>query len=155
MTLDIRPARIPADLDLVRQLFREYAESLGLDLSFQGFDEELSSLPGKYAAPRGRVLLAWQDEEPVGCVALRPLGDGACEMKRLYVRPNARGMRLGQALARRICDDARQAGYTRICLDTLSSMTAAVGLYTSLGFHPIPPYVFNPLPGAMYFGRDL
>ncbi|WP_375756085.1 GNAT family N-acetyltransferase [Corallococcus exercitus] len=151
----IEPARFPEDLALVRTLWREYAEGLGIDLGFQDFESELASLPGKYAPPRGRLLLARRGAEELGCVALRPLSDGACEMKRLYVRPAARGEQLGRKLAERICDEARAAGYSRICLDTLSTMSAAIGLYTSLGFRPIEPYVFNPIPGALFLGRDL
>jgi ribosomal protein S18 acetylase RimI-like enzyme len=151
----IEPAQLPVDLPLVRTLFREYAESLGIDLGFQDFESELASLPGKYAPPRGRLLLARRESEVLGCVALRPLSGDTCEMKRLYVRPAARGERLGRRLAVRICDEARAAGYRRICLDTLPGMAAAIGLYTSLGFKPVEPYVFNPVPGAMFLAREL
>jgi ribosomal protein S18 acetylase RimI-like enzyme len=151
----IRPARFPQDLQSVRDVFREYADSLGFDLCFQGFEAELAELPGKYAEPRGRVLLAEEDGQVVGCVAMRPLDDGACEMKRLYVRPQARGAQLGRRLAQRICDEARSAGYRRICLDTLATMTAALALYESLGFAPIAPYIYNPIPGARFLGREL
>ncbi|WP_043320931.1 GNAT family N-acetyltransferase [Corallococcus coralloides] len=153
--IGIEPARLPEDLALVRTLWREYAEGLGIDLGFQDFEAELASLPGKYAPPRGRLLLARRGSEELGCVALRPLSDEACEMKRRYVRPTARGEQLGRKLAERICEEARAAGYSRICLDTLSTMSAAIGLYTSLGFRPIEPYVFNPIPGALFLGREL
>lgn len=153
--IEIRPARVPADLSAVRALFLEYAASLGFDLCFQGFDEELATLPGKYAPPAGRLLLAWRGGEAAGCVALRPLQGDACEMKRLYVRPAARGLQVGRRLAERICDEARAAGYRRILLDTLPSMTDAVRLYTALGFAPVAPYVFNPIDGALFLGRDL
>lgn len=154
--IEIRPAQFPRHLALVRQLFGEYADGLGVDLRFQGFEAELAGLPGKYAPPEGRLLLAWADgQEAVGCVALRAIGEGACEMKRLYVRPQARGLQLGRQLAERICSEARAAGYRRICLDTLPSMAAAVGLYESLSFRPIEPYVFNPIPQAMFLGLDL
>ena len=146
----IRAARIPEDLPAVAALFRRYADGLDVDLGFQDFEAELASLPGRYAPPAGRLLLAWRGDTPVGCVALRPLSDGACEMKRLYVAPQARGERLGRRLAMRVCDEARQAGHARIRLDTLPSMTAAIGLYESLGFVPIAPYVFNPVPGARF-----
>lgn len=153
--IEIRPARLPQDLPVVRGLFREYADSLDIDLCFQDFESELSALPGKYAAPAGRILLAWRDDEAVGCIALRPLQDGGCEMKRLYVKADMRGERLGRRLAERLCEEARAAGYTHIYLDTLPTMAAAVALYASLGFEPAQPYVFNPIPGALFFKREL
>ena len=155
MTTGIRPAEFPRDLRLVRDLFREYADGLGIDLCFQNFEAELAALPGQYAPPAGRLLLAFGDGQAAGCVALRPLTDGACEMKRLYVRPAARGQHLGLSLAQRLCAEARDAGYRRMCLDTLPQMGAAVRLYASLGFRPIEPYVFNPIEGAMFLGLDL
>jgi GNAT superfamily N-acetyltransferase len=153
--IDIRSAEFPRDLDTVRELFREYVEGLGVDLSFQSFEEEVGALPGKYAPPRGRLLLAWSDAQPVGCVAMRPIDEVRCEMKRLFVRPQARGTQLGRRLAERICQEAREAGYSRICLDTLATMTSAQKLYESLGFAPIEPYVFNPLPGTRFLALDL
>jgi len=152
---EIRPAVFPRELPLVRALFREYADELGIDLCFQGFEEELASLPSKYAPPGGRLLLAFSDGQATGCVALRPIGDSACEMKRLYVRPSARGQHLGRRLAQRICAEARAGGYRRICLDTLPQMGEAVRLYSSLGFRPIEPYIFNPIDGAIFLGLDL
>jgi GNAT superfamily N-acetyltransferase len=143
---DIRRAELPQDLEVIRELFREYAASLGIDLEFQSFEAELSSLPGKYEPPGGRILIAWKGTQPVGCVALRPLDSSTCEMKRLYVRPLARGEKLGRRLAESICQEARKAGYSRICLDTLPTMGSAQALYRSLGFVPIEPYVFNPIP---------
>ena len=154
-TIEIRPAEFPRDLEVVRGLFREYVERLGVDLYFQEFEKEVSSLPGKYASPSGRLLLAWRGPEPVGCVALRKLDPTTCEMKRLYVRPDARGEHLGRRLAERICREAREAGYARICLDTLPTMTSAQALYRSLGFAPIEPYIFNPVPGTKFLGLDL
>jgi ribosomal protein S18 acetylase RimI-like enzyme len=141
--MDIRPAELPEDLTEVRSLFREYANSLSIDLSFQDFAAELAGLPGKYAPPSGRLLLAWNSTEAVGCIALRRIDESTCEMKRLYVRPQARGTQLGRRLAECICDEARRAGYSRICLDTLSSMASAQKLYRSLGFVPISVFVME------------
>ncbi|MGB2816999.1 MAG: GNAT family N-acetyltransferase [Burkholderiaceae bacterium] len=154
-TIEIRPAVVPRDLPTVRQLFREYADGLGIDLGFQGFEAELADLPGKYSPPAGRILIAWRGIEAVGCVALRPVDDRRCEMKRLYLRPQVRGEQLGRRLAERVCDEARAAGYARICLDTIPSMAAAVALYTSLGFRPTEPYVFNPVPDALFLALTL
>lgn len=153
--IEIRPAALPADLPVVRRLLREYADGLGVDVCFQDFEAELASLPGKYAPPRGRLLLAWNDHRAVGCVALRPIDDETCEMKRLYVKPEERALHLGRRLAERICREARATGYRRMCLDTLPTMHAALGLYASLGFRPVAPYVFNPVAGALFLGLDL
>ena len=154
---DIRPAELPRDLEVVRAIFGKYAESLGIDLAFQGFEGELAELPGKYRPPAGRLLLAWNGSRAVGSIALRPLdtGTNTCEMKRLYVRPEARGERLGRRLVERICQEAREAGYARICLDTLPMMVSAQSLYESLGFVSIEPYVFNPIPGTKFLALDL
>ena len=152
---EIRPAELPRDLDVVRSLFREYGESLRIDLCFQNFEAELAELPAKYEPPKGRLLLAWSGAGAVGCVALRPIAGPTCEMKRLYVRPEARGERLGHRLAERVCEEARNAGYSRICLDTLPTMSAALKLYAAMGFKPIEPYVYNPIPGAIFLALGL
>ncbi|HYO81447.1 MAG TPA: GNAT family N-acetyltransferase [Bryobacteraceae bacterium] len=154
-SIDIRAASVPDELDTVRKLFREYAETLSTDLCFQSFEAELASLPGKYERPSGCLLLAWNGVEAVGCAALRPLEGTACEMKRLYVQPHVRGQQLGRRLVERICAEARAAGYSRICLDTLPEMNKAIQLYTDLGFRPVDPYVYNPVAGAIFLGREL
>jgi putative acetyltransferase len=141
------------------ELFREYADSLGLDLSFQNFDHELATLPGEYASPRGVLLLAYVDDALAGCCALRPLDSAdianAAEMKRLYVRKAFRGFGLGRQLAESTLDAARQAGYASVLLDTLDDMEAARNLYTDLGFESTEPYYHNPIAGAHYLQADL
>lgn len=148
--LRIFPAELSGHLDLARMLFREYAGTLGFDLGFQGFEEELASLPGRYAPPDGRLLLATYEGLNAGCVALRKLGNGVCEMKRMYVRPAFRGLKLGRRLGESILSEARTAGYTRMRLDTIATMQQARTLYASLGFREIAPYTFNPIEGAVY-----
>ena len=137
-------------LDEARALFREYAASLAIDLSFQGFAEELAGLPGEYAAPRGTLLLGLVDGAAAGCVAVRGWDDRACEMKRLYVRDSFKGQGRGRVLADHAIDWARRAGYGRMLLDTLPSMVAAQRLYKALGFLDVAPYRFNPVPGTRY-----
>ena len=139
----------------VRALMLEYAESLHFDLCFQGFDRELASLPGDYARPDGCLLLAYHAGAPVGCVALRKHAEGIAEMKRLYVRPAARGLGLGRALTQRVIAAARGAGYRSVILDTLADMTGAQHLYRRLGFRDIEAYYDNPIPGAQYLQLDL
>jgi ribosomal protein S18 acetylase RimI-like enzyme len=146
----IRPAD-DADIATVRALFEEYARSLSFDLCFQNFEQELAELPGKYAPPRGRILLAESGGRALGVIALRPLEDSVCEMKRLYVRPEARGAGLGERLARAIIAEAERIGYATIRLDTHESMLAAIGLYRTLGFRDISAYGGKPVPGLHYF----
>jgi ribosomal protein S18 acetylase RimI-like enzyme len=152
---DIFPATTANDLKSARGLFEEYARSLGFDLGFQDFAAELENLPGEYAAPRGCLLLAKQDERTVGCVALRKLGETICEMKRLYVIPEARRNGIGNKLAEAAILRAKEMGYKRMRLDTLSSMESANHLYSSLGFRPIAPYRYNPLEGAQFYELTL
>jgi GNAT superfamily N-acetyltransferase len=151
----IREAAFPERAEAVRAIFREYAGSLGIDLCFQNFDEELADLPGKYSAPAGRVLLACEQGREIGCVAMRPIDSTVCEMKRLYVRPQGRGRGLGRRLAESICQIAKEAGYQRIRLDTLPTMTEAQALYAGMGFSAVPSYVFNPIAGTLYLELDL
>jgi GNAT superfamily N-acetyltransferase len=150
----IEPAG-PQDPDTVRALFREYEAMLGEDLCFQGFEQELAGLPGKYAPPAGRLFIAREQGEAAGCVALRAVSPRVCEMKRLFVRPNFRGRGLGRALAVRIIEEARVAGYASMLLDTLERLNAARELYRSLRFEEVAPYYQNPLPGVVYLKLDL
>ena len=149
-------AASPQQIAQARELFLEYARSLGFSLCFQNFDKELEALPGRYAPPNGRLLLAEYEGQLAGCVAMRALEPGICEMKRLYLRPQMRGKGLGRALADRIVAEARQIGYRRMRLDTVEPvMKDAVGMYRKLGFQEIAPYRSNPMAGAMYMELEL
>jgi ribosomal protein S18 acetylase RimI-like enzyme len=148
-----------SELEATREIFREYAGTLGIDLCFQNFEAELAALPGDYAPPRGMLLLARVDGQVAGCGAMRPLTDvdyaNACEMKRLFVRPAWRHLGLGRQLAQALIEGATRAGYSAMLLDTLDEMEAARGLYAALGFEEIPPYYFNPIAGAHYLKVQL
>jgi ribosomal protein S18 acetylase RimI-like enzyme len=153
--LSITEAKAAPDIAAARELFEEYAASLGIDLCFQDFEKELATLPGSYAPPAGRLLLARYGNEIAGCVALRPLEPDVCEMKRLYVRPEFRGRRLGRLLAEAITREAGIAGYLRMRLDTLPTMVGALALYQRLGFREIPPYRSNPIGGTLFLELQL
>ena len=157
--IEVVNATTDAQLELTREIFREYALGLNVDLCFQNFDAELTSLPGDYSAPGGALLLAFVDGALAGCGALRALTDvdyaNACEMKRLYVRPAFRRHGLGRILTQRLMDCGKAAGYSVLLLDTLDAMEAARSLYTALGFEEIPPYYFNPIAGANYLKASL
>jgi putative acetyltransferase len=155
LDMELLRAHTSEHLADVRTLFQEYADAIQTDLCFQGFQRELAELPGAYAPPAGRLLLAKDKGAPAGCVALRPLDAETCEMKRLYVRPAFRGSGVGRRLAVAVTQAAREIGYRRMRLDTLASMTAAIALYRSLGFQDALPYRYNPLPGATFLELDL
>lgn len=149
--VEVVQARSAAQIEEARALFLEYARSLSFSLCFQNFDDELKSLPGDYAAPRGRLLLAYHQGLTAGCIALRPLDDQFCEMKRLYLRPEFRGKGVGRMLVDHIIDEGRSIGYERMRLDTVElDMQDAIALYRRKGFREIAPYRSNPVPGALY-----
>src|SRR6266404_5847423 len=149
--MEIFQARSADGILTARKLFEEYAAALNISLCFQNFEQEVSGLPGSYAPPAGRLLLATQGEDVAGCVALRPLTDDACEMKRLYVRPRFRGQGLGGKLVAAVIDAAREIGYQNMRLDTLpEKMDRATTLYRAIGFREIPPYYHNPVAGALF-----
>jgi GNAT superfamily N-acetyltransferase len=151
---DIAPLDM-RDVPAVRGLLREYADGVGVSLDFQGFGRELTELPGAYAPPRGAFLVARVGDELAACVALRPLDGDACEMKRLFVRPTARGLGLGERLARAVIGEARRLGYRRMRLDTLPTMGTAQSLYERLGFRDIAPYTDNPVAGTRFLELTL
>jgi ribosomal protein S18 acetylase RimI-like enzyme len=153
MTIRLEPALSPADIEAVRILFREYADSLGVDLGYQGFEDEVSHLPGDYAPPSGTLLLARDGDLAVGCVGVRAIDDHIAEMKRLYVRPTARGTGLGRILTETAMDFCVRHGYERLRLDTLPQMTRAQELYRQLGFETIAPYRFSAVDGTVYMEK--
>jgi len=153
--MQICQATTPDQIAAIRALFQEYAAWLRVDLCFQSFAEELASLPGAYAPPQGRLLLATAPDGPAGCIALRPAGSNSCEMKRLFVRPAYQGQGLGRVLAQQIVSDARAIGYSTMVLDTLPFMYGAIHLYTSLGFVPRPAYYDTPLQETVFMELKL
>lgn len=155
VVLKIVEAQTEFELNEIRTLFKEYTDSLGFDLAFQNFDKEFAELPGKYAPPKGRLVLAYEDAQVIGCVGLREFEPGVCEMKRMYIREEFRKKGYGRSLAEKIIDIARGTGYQYMRLDTVPWMEPAIGLYQSLGFYEIPAYRFNPIKGTLYFELKL
>ncbi len=154
--MSIVQAQSHEEIDRTRELFEEYAAWLGINLCFQNFEKELAELPGEYVPPTGRMFLAFDGDQISGCVALRKLGDGVCEIKRLYVRPDFRGKGLGRELTEAVIDAAREAGYDRMRLDTLpGKMDRAIAMYRSLGFREIDAYYHNPVVGAKFMELSL
>ena len=152
----IAQAESPREVETARALFREYSDWLQVDLCFQNFERELADLPGDYARPNGRLWLAWVNQDIAGCIALRSIGDGICEMKRLYVRPEFRGQGLGRLLAEKLIEEARNIGYRKMRLDTLPGrMDRAIAMYRDLGFHEIERYYNNPHETALFMELDL
>ena len=153
---EITLAKSAKQIEEARSLFREYEAWLGMSLCFQSFEEEVAGLPGKYAPPVGRLYLAYVDGEPAGCIALRKLEPGVCEMKRLYLRESARGLGLGVRLIEQVIADAQEIGYAKMRLDTYPpKMGKAVSLYEAHGFYEIPPYYDNPHAGVLYMEKTL
>jgi ribosomal protein S18 acetylase RimI-like enzyme len=153
--ITIAQAESRQGIELIRELFIEYERSLDIDLCFQGFDQELDSLPGEYAPPSGRLILAYNGDKLAGCVALRAISKEACEMKRLYVRPSHRGAGIGRMLAEAVIREATATGYRRMFLDTLASMHEALALYRSLGFRETEAYRYNPCEDCRFMVVDL
>lgn len=153
MSLEIKYAY--NDIAKVKELFSEYINMLGISLSFQNYDNEFNNLPGAYSFPKGRLYIAFVDQIPAGCVALRPYNEFSCEMKRLFVRPEFRGYGIGHQLTEKIIEDSKEIGYKHILLDTLSSLKNSISIYKQLGFYEIEPYYHNPLENAVYMQLDL
>jgi GNAT superfamily N-acetyltransferase len=151
----IVPAYKLNEIEIVRELFREYADSIGGDVCFQGFEKELAGLPGEYAPPGGRLYLAYVMDAAAGCVCLRKIEEEICEMKRLYVRPLYRGKGVGRKLVLELVKDGRRLGYSKMRLDTLPSMKRAQELYRAMGFKPIDAYRENPVGGALFLELNL
>ncbi|MGI6005206.1 MAG: GNAT family N-acetyltransferase [Christensenellales bacterium] len=152
MPLEIVPAY--RDIDAIKVLFGEYTAMLGVDLAFQNYDEELANLPGEYAPPGGRLYMARCGGQPAGCVALRRFDETCCEMKRLFVRPEFRGRKIGEALARQVMADAEKMRYRAMLLDTMASLPHSISLYRKLGFKETAPYRYNPMPDVLFFRLD-
>lgn len=154
--VEIIRAESPVQVGQARELFLEYATWLGLDLCFQNFEKELAELPGAYAGPDGRLFLASHENKIAGCVGLRKIGEDTCEMKRLFVRPEFRGLAIGKALTDKVIEEARALDYARMCLDTIpSKMGPAINVYRMLGFREIAPYYHNPVEGALFMELSL
>jgi ribosomal protein S18 acetylase RimI-like enzyme len=152
MKTEIKPAY--EEIDNIKTLFAEYTQMLGVNLDFQNYQKELEQLPGKYALPDGRLYIAYAENQVVGCIALRRIDDATCEMKRLYVRPEFRGKKIGQMLAEQIIEDAVKLKYDYMVLDTLAILKSALNLYKNLGFYEIEPYYQNPLDNVIYMRLD-
>jgi len=155
MGIRINYAKSTKDFDKTKILFMEYAESLDFSLSFQNFEDEIECVPGKYQKPDGCIILAWEKLDCIGCVCMRPLNDTSCEIKRLYVKPTFRGRGLGQLMTRKIIRYSKERNYTKILLDTITSMKTAIKIYKSLGFVETEPYYNNPLPDVVFFELNL
>lgn len=153
--MKIKQAQTKAEIEAVRELFREYEAFLNVDLCFQNFEDELAGLPGKYSRPDGDLLICLDGEKAVGCVAVRNLGGGVCEMKRLFVRPEARGTGLGRRLVRKIIVISQELGFSLMRLDTLETLKEAMHLYETLGFKKTGPYYENLLPGVVYWEKPI
>ena len=151
----VTQAQSADDIGIVRSLIQEYQQRLGVDLSFQGFEAELAALPGSYAPPNGRLLLAWHEQTPVGCVGLQRVDSSRAEMKRLYVPPSARGLGVGRKLVEQLLSEAQAMGYSEVVLDTLPTMMEAQRLYRQFGFRDIEPYRANPIAGTRYLAKTL